>query len=81
MKRARVIVALFVSVLLQTAVIPALLPGIVVPDLVFCLSAAVAIAAGGGPGVALAAAGGLIKDGLTGPLSALTPGRIWRRLP
>ena len=66
MKQARVIVALFVSVLLQTAVIPALLPGVVVPDFVFCLSAVVAIAAGGGPGVALAAFGGLIKDGLTG---------------
>jgi len=66
MKHARVIVTLFASVLLQAAVIPALLPGVVVPDLVFCLSAAVAIAAGGSPGVALAAVGGLIKDGLTG---------------
>ena len=49
MKHVRVIVTLFVAVLLQAAVIPALLPGVVVPDLVFCLSAAVAIAAGGGP--------------------------------
>ena len=66
MKQARVVAALFVSVLLQTAVIPALLPGVIVPDFVFGLSAAVAIAAGGGQGVALAAVGGLIKDGLTG---------------
>jgi len=66
MKQARVVAALFVSVLLQTAVIPALLPGVIVPDFVFCLSAAVAIAAGGGQGVALAAVGGLIKYGLTG---------------
>ncbi len=66
MNLARVVVALLVAVLLQCAAIPALFPGIILPDLVFCLSSAVAIALGGGYGVALAAVGGLIKDGLTG---------------
>lgn len=66
MKPARVVAALFIATLLQCAVIPAFFPGLVIPDLVFCLSCAVAIAAGGGYGTALAAVGGLIKDGLTG---------------
>ena len=66
MRRARIVAALFISMLLQSAVIPALFPGLAIPDFVFCLSSVVAIAFGGGRGMALAALGGLIKDGLTG---------------
>lgn len=65
---------MFVALLLQAAVFPVIFPRWAVPDLVFCFSAVVSIIAGAGPGVAVAALGGLCQDALTGTFIGASAG-------
>lgn len=57
---------IYLALLFQASVIPALFPRWVVPDIVFCLSAVAAIVGGSVPGVIVGAVGGLMQDALTG---------------
>ncbi|MEA4883092.1 MAG: rod shape-determining protein MreD [Clostridia bacterium] len=57
---------LFAALVVQAAVFPVLLPGWILPDLVFCVAALTSIIGGFGPGLAAAAVGGLLQDAVTG---------------
>ncbi len=66
MRHVRILLGMFVAVVVQAALVPALFPRLVVPDIVFCAAAVAAILGGPLPGVAVATVGGLMQDALTG---------------
>lgn len=66
MKHIRIGLGMFAAVVVQAALVPALFPRLVVPDMVFCAAAVAAIVGGPLPGLAVASIGGLMQDALTG---------------
>lgn len=66
MKRVRIWLGVFAAVVVQAALVPALFPRLVVPDIVFCTAAVAAIVGGPLPGLVVASVGGLMQDALTG---------------
>ena len=66
MKRLRICLGILVALVFQAAVVPALFPRWIVPDVVFCASAVAAITGGAAVGVLVALVGGLMQDALTG---------------
>ncbi|HOB41889.1 MAG TPA: rod shape-determining protein MreD [Bacillota bacterium] len=74
LNRLHIALGMFVALLLQAAVFPVLFPRWVVPDLVFCFSAVMSIIEGTGPGVVLAAIGGLCQDALSGTFMGASAG-------